>query len=175
MVDIIPKQGTARFSGTTLLFLFGLLVFAGTSSFFFFMRAKEIKASMELIRVREALSRGKTQEEIQLEKTILRVKQKLEDFQSVSSETAGSANFFLFLEEITHPHVTFTQLNLQAKNFQAALSGSARDFESLDQQMELLKGKTELVSSRLSNIGLGPDGQVAFRLDLAFQKSFFKE
>lgn len=174
-MDIIPKQDTARFSGATVMLLLGLLAFFGISSLFFFMRSEEMKASAELSKVKEALAKGKSSEESQLERMILLVKQKLEDFQQVSGESAWPSNFFRFLETSTHPNVTFTQLNLQPKSAQALLSGSAGDFASLGQQMELLKEKPELVSYRLSNIGLGPNGKVAFQLSLAFQKSFFKE
>lgn len=175
MTEIIPKQNESRISGATLLFLLALAVFLGISFFFFLTRSTEVEVDIELRRTREELARGKTPEEKQLERTILRTREKLEDFARVSSNAAHPAPVFRFLEERTHPNVTFTQLNLQPKSFQAALSGSARDFQSLDEQMNVLKERTELISSRLSNIGLGPDGQVAFHLDLVFQSSFLKE
>jgi len=128
------------------------------------------RAQQELERVQGVLAQGKTPEEVRLEQSVFRYRDKFNDFAYLAVTRTDVRPVFEFLESYTHPQVVFTTLNGEPKLATLKLVGATRDFRTLQEQMAIFQNREELVGVTLSNIVLGERGQVVFQLDMGLKQ-----
>ena len=168
MVDIIPKQQFEYPLWTQGLFIGSILFLLIVIGGFFLVLQLQGRAHKELERVQGVLAQGKTREEVLLEQSVFRWRDKFNDFAGIATARADARPVFEFLELYTHPQVVFTTINLEPKLSTLKLVGATRDFKTLQEQMAIFQNREELIGLTLSNIVLGEQGQVIFQLDTGF-------
>jgi len=169
MVDIIPKQKLEYPLWTQALFAGSILFLLAVIGGFFLLIQLQGKAQKELERVQGVLAQGKSSDEIRLEQSVFRYKDKFNDFAQLAAKRNDARPVFKFLESYTHPRVTFTTFNLEPTLGALKLVGSTQDFRTLQEQMIIFQNREELSGLTLSNIVLGERGQVVFELEMGFQ------
>ena len=83
----------------------------------------------------------------------------------------SSAGMFAILENLAHPKVQFTSLNLDMKEAKAAISGKTESFQTLDQQLRIFMGDKNIIKAELSDISMGERGGVGFSFTLFLNPS----
>lgn len=174
MVEIIPKPSTKHPFWFNFLFYCSIafVLLSGLAFLWLnwsYQKAMQIKTELE-----QALLQERKGFEA-LEKEVLTYERKLNDFSLLLSDHKKPLNFFPILEKLTHPEVQFSQLNLNLKDNKAALSGRAKSFVALDQQLFILKKAPGLKDVELSTLSLeGEGGGVSFSLMLSLDPAIFR-
>jgi hypothetical protein len=168
-VTIIPKQKFEYPLWTQALFVGSIVFLLAVIGGFFLLAQLQGRAQRELERVQGVLAQGKTSEEMRLEQSVFRYRDKFNDFAELAAARTDARPVFEFLEQYTHSRVVFTTLNFEPKLRTLKLVGATQDFRTLQEQMAIFQNKEELAALTLSNIVLGEKGLVLFQLDMGFQ------
>lgn len=118
---------------------------------------------------------GKTIADI--EEEVKEAESAVKDFKSLYQNRLKATAFFKEFEKSIHPKVYFSNLSLTLDSDEpkASLSGKTESFQTLIQQIEILKKKTNYIKSfDVSNIGMAGGEGVGFALTLNLQPSIFK-
>lgn len=174
MIEIIPKTEPKSIFETRAPFVIALvalfLVIGGSLACIQLQAgAKKTIGNLE-----NFLNAGTTQNERQLEQSVLLSQKKIADFGLFLQARKDPSRFFQFLEQYTHSKVFFTDANMSISNRQVALQGQAADFTSLSQQILIFKQRDELGDVLLSNVGLGEKGRIKFSVELSFAPKIFQ-
>jgi hypothetical protein len=169
-VTIIPKQKFEYPLWAQGLFIASILSLLIIIGGFFLIFSLQGRAQKELEMVQGVLAQGKTREEVRLEQSVFRWRDKFNDFAVLAAARTDARPVFEFLEQYTHPQVVFTTISLEPKLATLKLVGSTRDFKTLQEQMAIFQNREELTGLTLSNIVLGEQGQVMFQLDMGFKQ-----
>ena len=168
MVEIIPKQKLEYPLFAQLLFWGSLIFLFLVVGSFFVLLSLQGKTEKSLEHIQQNLAQGKTPEEVSLEKTIFRYRDKFNDFEQLAAARNDVRPVFEFLESYTHPKVVFTALDLEPGIQTLKLVGATSTFRTLQEQMATFQGKAELAGLNLANITLGEQGEVVFQLEMKF-------
>jgi hypothetical protein len=109
-----------------------------------------------------------------MESRILSSKRKIEAFDGIFSSYPKSSRFFEMISELCHPKVYFPEVNLAVEELSASLGGHTENFASLKEQVLIFKNDSRIKNFVLSDINLGQNGGVDFKLSLYFNDEFFK-
>ncbi|MFH1180796.1 MAG: hypothetical protein V1705_00110 [bacterium] len=171
MVEIIPKPilKTPLWQKILLYFSIGALL-ASAFSFFFLDRSVK-NSSVFLDSLEKVLAKGKTQEEINMEKAVSGAAEKTKEFSKVSGEHLYVSNFFGFLEKITHRKVWLTQFDLDVAQAKASVFGEAESFSALGQQLLILDKAPEVEGFSLESVSISKDKKVVFNLNFFINPS----
>ncbi|MBZ9569587.1 hypothetical protein KJA16_01550 [Patescibacteria group bacterium] len=172
-IEIIPKKEVkpSPWQNTLLgflifLFLISILGYFGLD---YFVK----KADRQLQELNEEITKARSPQRIALEKEVLDYQEKIEDFSFLLANHQKSSNFFDFLEEITHPEVFFSELNLDTKENRVRLYGQAESFQILGQQLLIFRKAEFIDTSRLSEIRIGEEGKIEFTFDFSLNPKLF--
>lgn len=172
MVDLIPKQNVRYPNPATLLFYGGLFVLIGVAGAFLLLSVLNRGIKKDIVSLEQEISRQKTAEELELEATVLRYEQKLQDFGKVAAARVSALPFFEFLEKHVHPGVFFTRFALEGATRTVLLSGESKDFKTLGRQLAIFEDATGVFSVDVSDIGITQKGNVTFHFTLVFNGLF---
>lgn len=175
-IEIIPKEITkpSRWQITLLYFSIFLLLVAILGYFalnYYFIK----KADQEFQRLNDELTKARTPERVAIEKEVLDYQEKIEDFSSLILGYKKSSNFFDFIESITHPKVSFSELNLNPTTNQAGLSGRTDSFQALGEQLLIFQNAELIRSLTLSGIGVREEGKIDFNFNLSLDPILFNQ
>jgi len=174
-IEIIPKKVVepSPWQNTLLYFFISLLLLSLLGYFTLDYFVKE--ADRNLQELKEELIKARSPQQIALEKEILDYQEKIEDFSFLLANHQKSSNFFDFLEEIIHPEVFFSELNLDTKGNRVRLYGQAESFQTLGQQL-LIFQKTEVIKNlKLSEIRIEEGGKIEFVFDFSLNQELFTQ
>lgn len=174
MIEIIPKPVPKLPWWQNILFYLSITLLLITISGYFILDHSLKNSEKALQDLEMRLARGKTAEELSLEKEVFSSQKKIEDFSDLIKKHLSVSNFFPFLEESCHPKVFFSKIDLRPKDNQAILVGQAENFSVLGQQIFILKSKKEIKNLNLSNLLIGKKGKVDFTLNLFLDPNIFK-
>lgn len=175
MVEIIPKPASPYPIGLSLLFYGAILIFGGVVIMFFLFEYWHDKTTDTLENLEETLTKGRTAEDIQLEKEVFLWKNKIDDFFSIIRSRKNPIPFFSFMEANTHPQVFFSQTSLSLSDNKVSLGGETSDFRTLEQQMFVFRTRKEIETFTLSNIGIGQETRpVMLGFELLFLPALFQ-
>ncbi|MDO8655204.1 MAG: hypothetical protein Q7R48_02130, partial [bacterium] len=82
---------------------------------------------------------------------------------------------FSFLETSVHPAAVFTGLTVDLGKDKILLVGETDTFRHLDEQILLLRNKSEVQNVQLEKIQLGEQGRVEFSVSIIFPPEFTKK
>lgn len=174
MVELIPKEERKIFSAKDILFYFSIFLLIGAFLIYFILINFQQNSSDVLDALEQELIRRTTPKERALEKEVLGYKNKIDDFSSIFSKRNRAVAFFSKMEELTHPKVWFSSLELDLVNLTAAFVGESDSFLTLNQQISALRGKEGISETKLSEIKIKKDGAISFNLDITFDPEFIK-
>lgn len=174
-IGIIPKPAQKASSLEKNLFYFaiGLLLLSIGSYFvldYFVKKSEVILQDLE-----ETLAREKTEEETILEKEVFGYQKKVEDFSILISEHDYTSKFFNFFENLCHPKVWFSKINLDMIKHRLIVSGKADTFSILDQQLLIFQQEEFIRETILLKLSIGKEGLVNFTFDLTFNPIIVKK
>jgi Tfp pilus assembly protein PilN len=175
MVELIPKETPKLAGWLNILFYLALalLIFAIASLFILNNSIKKSKATLEEL-ILETLTKGKAPERVALKKEILNYEKKFEDFSVLINQHLENSKFFTAFQKISHPQVWFSQLNLNSEEKVANFSGEAKSFESLGQQLLILKNEDWIKNVELKEVSINKEGKINFNLSFSFNLEILK-
>jgi hypothetical protein len=173
-IEITPKPASKLSALLNDLFYFSLVLVLISISIFFVLNYYQNKASKTLQDLETTLIKGKTQQDVVLEKEILGYQKKINDFSSLIVSHKNIPKFFSVFEKIAHPKVEFTKFILNAENFRLILSGKTGSFQFVDQQILIFKKENLIKDFTLSKLFIDKDGKVEFSFDILLNRQIFK-
>ncbi|MBZ9578321.1 hypothetical protein KJA14_00515 [Patescibacteria group bacterium] len=173
-IEIIPKKvvGPSPWQNTLLYFFISLLLVSILGYFALDYFVKE--ADRTLLELKEELIEARSPQQVALEKEISDYREKIEDFSSLLASHQKSSNFFDFLEEITHPKVFFSELNLDTKGNRVRLYGQADSFQTLGQQLLIFQNSEFIRNLSLPEIRIREEGKIGFIFDFSLNQELFQ-
>ncbi|MFH1582644.1 MAG: hypothetical protein ABIA08_02705 [bacterium] len=172
MTEIIPKE-LPKLPGWLNILFYVLIFLLIISIVSFFILNNSLDNSLKNLEDLETvIDQEKALEDISLETEVLSYKVKIQDFKTLSEEHKANTKSFTFLEETTHPLVWFSSFELFTKESKLLLSGKTKNFESLGQQLLVLKEREELNDFRLISSAINKEGQIDFNLLIYFKPGF---
>jgi hypothetical protein len=172
-MELIPKQAPQIPAWLDILFYLslGLLVFTLIG---YFVLNQSLKTYQKTLEDLEATLSRQVSEQTSLKDEILTEQKKIKDFSVLINKHLKTSNVFNFLEKQCHPKVWFSEFVLDAKEEKVLLSGEAQDFESLGQQMLILRDDKLIKGANLQSVSMKKEGKIIFDLSLSFNSSIFK-
>jgi hypothetical protein len=175
VVEIIPRPISKTPLWQDILFYFSIALFLGSILVFFALNHFQQKATAELDSVKKLIIEHEAASGIgSLEKEVLTYQKKIGDFSNLFESHRLSSSVFPFIESLTHPQVVWTGFNLDTEASVVLLSGQTQNFQTLGQQISILKGEELISSLDLSDVKLGKEGKVDFKLKLSLNPEILK-
>lgn len=127
----------------------------------------------ELKELEDALNNQSWEVSPGLESSILAKKEKIDNFKTLISNRKTVSEIFSILQEISHPKVWFSSFELKSEENSIGLVGQAKDFESLGQQIFILKSENLIESFDLQSISISKEGRINFNLSLSLDPQVY--
>lgn len=175
IAKIIPKPKPKAPGWVNVLFYFSIILIIILIAGFLFLKSKNISLKEEKENLERQIAELEGVEEKELEETISVFGEKIRVFKELFRNHKISSNFFSLLENSCHPKVQFTRLDLNVENYQANLEGKTESFQSLGEQLFILRRNENIKEFNLSHISLDREGKVKFGLTLTLQPGVFKK
>lgn len=173
-IDIIPKKTETGFPFASILIYFSLVLFVGAILSLFVLGFYGNRSEKTLQQIENLINEKETPENKALEQEILGYKAKIDQTAPLLASHRKSSAFFSLLEKSSHPKVIFSTLSLNLKESKAALAGTTESFQTLGQQIHILKKEKLITNVILSEISIGEQGDIKFSLDLSLDPQIFK-
>ncbi len=171
-IEITPKlKIKAPLWAMILLGLCLILLAALLASYIYFK--KESEKLIEDLKITPAENiliqeiKGKSQE-------LSLYQKKIDDFGTLISERKKAVKIFEFFERTTHPDVWFSNFNFDSQKNMVRVSGQAKSFVVLEQQLKIFKKEEVIKDVNLSEVSIGEEGGVNFSLAFAFDNQVFE-
>jgi hypothetical protein len=132
------------------------------------------KAEAEITVLELDLTREMSPEKISLEKEILASKNKIDDFSYLIEQHLEVSRIFEIIQKITHPQVLFSKFDLNSRQGALKIFGETQNFETLGQQILILRGEAVINKVNLETVSIGKEGKINFDLSLFFNPDIFK-
>lgn len=174
MIEIIPKPAQKFPTLPNILFYFSLVLLLISICSFFILDYYQKQASQNLKDLETVINKGRTPEEVSLEKEILGYQKKIDVFSSLISSHKNISNLFPVLEKNTHPKAEFNQFSFNSENFKVVLSGRTESFQTLAQQILIFKGENLIKDFNLAGLSIEKEGGVGFNFNFFLNPEIFK-
>ena len=175
MVEIIPKREERTPPAVNILLVASLLLAGAVAGGFFILKSLQEQKRVSIQELEQQLLAEPSSEQKQLEDEVLGFKQKLDDFRVLADGRHTPLPLFSLLETSVHPAVAFTGLVVNLEENKILLAGETDSFRHLDEQILVLRNKSEIKDLHLAKIKLGDQGRVEFSVDLSFPAEFTKK
>jgi len=164
----IKKQG---FSLENATFYLSLILLAATVGAFFYLQNLNRQANDELAAVSAQAAKTKTEEQKNLEARVLSAQRKLEDFSKKLDERRAGTEFFNNFEALVLPEVYFSECNADMKQLKIKLTGHAKTFQSLGQQVSMFYSANNILENiDLEKVSINEDGGIDFSLNAGIKQ-----
>lgn len=174
-VDIIPKAAEKTPLWQSIVFYFSIFCVLMTVASYFLIDSSIKKADKESSKLKADIDRGKTEDQIELEKKVFDYKYKIESLDKLLNERFLSLNFFNFLEKNTHPEIWLREIKVDPRKLQATIIGEGENFQTVGQQISILKNGQGIGYLKINNILINTSGKIDFEASLNFNEQFFKD
>lgn len=114
-----------------------------------------------------------TQTIMEKEAEIIPLRNKISNYGLLINIHKSPFDIFKILENNSLPMVWFSGFEFNAEEGQAFLSGYTDSFETLEQQVSVLKKEPLLTGITLSNVSMAEEGGINFSLQLSFKEEVF--
>lgn len=152
-----------------ILSFFLLILFFGAYGYLFVSSKRVEKEISERNFEIEVILSGRRE----VENEVLRQKKNITDFKRVFEDHKNVVRIFSVVENLSHPYVWFPSFNFEVETGNVSLSGLARDFTSLGQQIMILKNIPGLRGVSVSGIQAVDNG-VSFSLSFSIDPQTLK-
>lgn len=158
------RQG---FSLENATFYFSLALLAAVVGVFFYLGYSITQKEGELAQASAEVVKAKTGEQKQMEDRVFKARQSLGDFSKIMAERKTSAGFFGKFETLVLPEVYFFRCDLDLKKMTASLSGNAKTFQALGQQISLLEQSKDAIKGvNLGKVGINDEEGIDFGVSI---------
>lgn len=172
MVEIIPKKEKKEISLESIFFLISILFFLFSLSLFLYFSYLIKNTEEKIADTSQQIFNLWTPETRELEKEVLKWRDKISHFNNIINQYLKSSKFFPYLEEKTHKKVYFTKIDLDLEKLKCQLEGQTESFYTLAQQFEIFKNS--FPNAKLENISFSNEGRVTFRVLLDIPKELLQ-
>lgn len=174
-MDLMPKNNNAPFrKWMNILFylsLAGVIFSAGC----FFAVNYFLKENIKRVEnMKEESKKIASPEYVNMETQVKKSRAVIDDFNILAGQHLKTVKIFPFLEKYCHPNVWFSQFNLNARQDRLEMTGEARNFESLGQQLIIFKRSAPVASALLDKVAINKDGKIDFSISISFNSGFLK-
>lgn len=173
MVEIIPKSFEEIPAWQRILLYFLIFLVIAIIIIYFLLGNLQKKSETYFQSLEERLSKEKAPQIAELKEENLDYKKRIEDFSLLFENHILNKKFFDFIEDKSHPKVSFSEVDLNSKSSQASLSGLTDSFLSLGQQVLIFREDELIEDLILSNVSIGKTGGVEFDLNIFFKEELF--
>ncbi|MBU1045553.1 hypothetical protein KJ616_00325 [Patescibacteria group bacterium] len=168
MVQVIPRKVAPQKSLVKkMLPWFSLLLIAIMLILYFAFNFQIKRAETSLEEVKNELERTRTEEQTELQKTVLGFQKRIDDVAVLLKDREKVSDILTFLETYVHPKVYFNSMTLDIENRLLNLQGVSEDFTSLGQQIFAFQQDPFIKEVKLSNVALSGEGEVKFVIGLS--------
>ena len=168
-MEIIPKKHSKPSKSLNILLYFSLFLLFFSITIFSIASYLNKRYQEEYINLEQVLERKIPQEEFKLLKEeISTYKEKLKDFSFLLNKQKQSSKVFTAIEEIVHPQVWFSEIDLDLKSKKVTLSGQAQNFEVLGQQFYIIKNQDWIKDINLKKVLINEERKIDFGLYFTF-------
>jgi len=174
-IEIIPKPARKAPPLQNILFYFAVGLLLLSIGAYFVLGYFIKKSELTLQDLEETLAREKTEEEGVLEEEVFGYERKVEDFSILINQHAYVSKIFNFFENLCHPKVWFSKINLNMTNHKLIVSGKTDTFLILDQQLLIFQQEELIKETILIKLSIGKEGLVNFTFDLSFNPIIVKK
>jgi len=172
-IEIIPKKAKEIPSWQNILMYILVILLIFLISIYFILHYFVQKKESSLNDLENQLVAAKTPQE-ELKNEMKAYQRKINDFVVLISKHKRSSQLFTLLEELCHPKVFFSKLDLNVKSNQATLTGSTESLETLEQQILIFKEERNFQDIKLTSVGKGEDEAIEFQLVISANPTIFK-
>jgi len=176
LVKIIPRPKPKIPGWLNFLFWLSLLLGFCVIGSYFYLRyqisALEKKENSLETQISE-LER-KIDEDLKKE-GVAEISEKIKYFSKLLKEQKTPSKVFEFLKSVTHPRVQITSLNLDVKNYKMSLEAVTDNFQTLAEQILVLRENQNVQNLEVLNISLTKEGKVEFALNFTLKEEIFKK
>lgn len=173
-VEIVPKPPTRLpFWQDLLLYFSTALVIASVFSYFYLANLLE-KSDALKNNLQQTLDKEVTPKERTLKKEVLKYKDKIDDFSTLLNNHSAVAKLFDAVEELSHPKIKLSKLDLDLSKPELAISGETENFEIAGQQLIIYRQAKEFTDVNLSGLSIGKNGKTVFTFLLSLDPNILK-
>lgn len=163
-INQIKEERGKRSLFVLFILLFFIILFSGIY-FYLFISTREVESK---IREKEEEIRIILNERKEREDNINRYNKNISDFKKILDSHKNIVRVFSIIENLSHPYVWFPSFNFQVDSGNVNLSGIARDFTSVGQQIIILKsvpGLRDISIFGIQAVDNGVSFSVSFNVD----------
>ena len=174
MVELIPKKIPKLPNWLNILFYVSLLFLVLSISSYFVLNHFLKESRAVVANLNQSLETLESSENLSLREEVLGHQKRIKDFSYLMSTHLESSNVFTFLEQVCHPRVQFDKFDLDSRTAILKISGTTQSFETLGQQLIILRGESLVENVTLSKLSMGRDGGVSFDLSILLKSQTLK-
>jgi len=176
LVKIIPKPKPKIPGWLNFLFWLSLLLgFCIIGSFFYFRYQISVLEKKENSLGNQISELEKKIDEDLKKERVAEISEKITYFSKLLKEQKTSSKVFEFLKSVTHPRVQITSLNLDVKNYKMSLEAVTDNFQTLAEQILVLRENQYVQNLEVLNISLTKEGKVEFALNFTLKEEIYKK
>jgi len=167
-IEISPRIKIKVPVWTIVMTVVLLILLIGLFAAYFYLAFSLKKMSKELEERNIAvvpLEKAITEKEEELKP----INQKIDDFNKLLVGHKKTLDIFTFLERVCLPFVWFSSFDFDSNAGKVNISGQVDSFATLEQQINILKQESALISSNITEISINEEGDINFTLSLIFK------
>lgn len=168
-IELSPEQRRRRSSlSSRIVFVSSLLLLFLAIASFIGLRFYQKKKAEELEGLKRMLETSDIQEMKNLEKEILKTKEKIESFSVLVENYQKISPVFEFLKETNHKQAYLTNINFYLeKEKKLEVSGKTKDFKTLSEQVFLYRADSRTTKAELTKADIDPEtGLIVYTVTL---------
>lgn len=167
MVGIIPKPKKKIPEWQKIVPYVSLSVLIAVILGFALLSYFEGKSAASLQDLEYKIGQVGTGEEKAMEKEVLAAGRKIDDFSGLLDEHQKLSGLFELLEETCHPQVWFSKFSFNSEGQELQISGTASNFQTLEQQLVIFQSQELIKSITLSNLAINKKGDIDFSINIS--------
>ena len=176
LVRIIPKPKPKIPGWLNFLFWLSLVLgFCVIGSFFYFRHQIFTLKEKENSLGRQVSELEKKIEEDLKKEGVAEISEKIKYFSELLKEQKTPSKVFEFLRSVTHPRVQIVSLNFNVKDYKMTLGAVTDNFQTLGEQLLVLRKNQYVQNLEVSNISLNKEGKVEFGLNFTLKEEIYKK
>jgi len=144
-----------------------ILLIGITATYFYF--AFSLNKMSEQLQERDAVDAPLERAITEKEEELKPINEKIDDFNKLLLSHKKTLDMFTFLERICLPTVWFSDFSFNSNTGKVSISGQVDSFATLEQQINILKQEPVLISSNITAISIGEEGNINFIFSLVFK------
>ena len=173
MVEIIPKEVSKPSKVLKIMLYFAIFLLLLSTAGYFVMNNFLDKAKNNLASIESEISQVMTPEKVTLEREVLFSKGEIDRFANLVNQHLETSAIFGIVQRVTHPKVWFSKFDLDSRQKTFQLTGETENFESLGQQVLIMRNEEAISIINLDTVSTTRDGRVGFVLSLALKSNAF--